>query len=219
MFAIIVRANQRPDQQHRRTGRAHQAGQQRAQREDAGVHAGTAVQVALDTDAARNDIQRGQQYDKRNEFVDDDMDCGAKRNRSSKQKGTRQQECGATECRDLAVMPVPESRHKQWRDCNRQQQCGKRQCPPGRQAGARQLRCLTASRPQGRGNQHRFFCTVTPTINAGTVAMSRRAPAECVMRGKMRICLCRFCIKQVCENSLNVLKYKALRRASQAVCN
>ena len=56
MPAIVVGTQQRPDQQHRRAGGAHDAGQQRAQRENAGVQLWRAMQVAAHADTTRHHI-------------------------------------------------------------------------------------------------------------------------------------------------------------------
>ena len=61
--AVVVGADQGPDQEHGGAGRAHEAGQHRAQAQDGGVESRAAMQVAADVDAPRNGEQRGQQDD------------------------------------------------------------------------------------------------------------------------------------------------------------
>ena len=60
---VVVGADDRPDQQHRRAGGTHPAGQHGADREQGRVHRRRTVEVAADMDAARDDEQGSKQHD------------------------------------------------------------------------------------------------------------------------------------------------------------
>ncbi|MBN8749622.1 MAG: sodium:proton antiporter, partial [Variovorax sp.] len=60
---VVVGADDRPDQQHRRAGGTHPAGQYGADREQGRVHRRRTVEVAADMDAARDDEQGSKQHD------------------------------------------------------------------------------------------------------------------------------------------------------------
>ncbi len=63
--ARLVGGQQRPDQQHRRAGRAHDAGERGAERQQAGVERGGADERAAHADAAGDREQREQDGDER----------------------------------------------------------------------------------------------------------------------------------------------------------
>ena len=73
VFAVIVGPYHRPYHQHRRTGRAHDAGQQRADGKNAGIERRRAMQVAAHANAPGDHEQRRDQDNERNELGQESM--------------------------------------------------------------------------------------------------------------------------------------------------
>ena len=63
MLAVVVGANQGPNQQHGGAGGAHETGQHRACEQQRGIEPGAAVQVAAYENTARYRVQRCQKDD------------------------------------------------------------------------------------------------------------------------------------------------------------
>ena len=74
VLAVLVGPEQGTDEQHGRTGRSHPAGEDGAERQQAGVHEGRAHELTFETDAARDGEQREQEDDERDVFHEENMD-------------------------------------------------------------------------------------------------------------------------------------------------
>ena len=68
VLPLAVRLQERPHEEHRRAGRADEAGEQRARAEERGVHGGSGREVALDPHAARDHVEREQEDDEGHEL-------------------------------------------------------------------------------------------------------------------------------------------------------
>ncbi|MNR01208.1 hypothetical protein D3C85_1170060 [compost metagenome] len=110
MAAVVVGAQQRPDQQHRRAGGAHQAGQHGPEREDAGVQPGRAVQVATQADTAGHHVERPQQHDERDVFAQQRVHRVGHGGVDTELHRERHQEQRAPGRSHLAIVVVPEVR-------------------------------------------------------------------------------------------------------------
>ena len=155
VLAIIVGAQQRPDQQHCRAGRAHDARERRTERDDRRIHARRAVQIAAHADAARHRIERGQQHDERHVLFEHRVNERAERYAGAEHHAKRHQKQDGPGCRDLAEMVMPESRRDERKHSNRQQHAGKWRAPPCRQGCAIKRRGRRDLRPKRHyGDEH-----------------------------------------------------------------
>ncbi|ABA49884.1 hypothetical protein BURPS1710b_2927 [Burkholderia pseudomallei 1710b] len=148
VLAIVVRAQERTDQQHRGARGAHHAREHGAEREDARIEPGRAVQVAAHADTARDRIQRAQQHDERDVFLEQRVHQRAERGAEAERRGERHQERNRPRRRDLAEMVMPEHRRDQRKDRDRQQDAGERNRPERGKRGTVE-RCGRCERGRG----------------------------------------------------------------------
>jgi hypothetical protein len=137
---VVVGANQRAQHQDRRAGRAHEAGQQRADRHQRHVQARAAVQVAAQVDAAGHRVQRRQQDDERQVVGQQRMhELRAGRGRAE-DRAKRQQEGQRPAGRDLAEVRMPQRRQQQRHQRDAEQHAGERHGPPAAELAAIEIR-------------------------------------------------------------------------------
>ena len=150
VLAVVIGADQRADEQHRRPRGAHDASQHRANSEDGGIERRAAMQVAPDVDAPRHGEQCGEQDDKRNVFGHQRVDKTCARCARAKHQRKRHQKSQRPAGSNLAEVVVPEDRSQQRHQGNRQQNAGKRHTPQHRQRAAINIgrQCQTRQRRQ-----------------------------------------------------------------------
>ena len=165
---------QRPDQQHRRAGRAHDARERRAQREQAGVDRGRPGERAAKADAAGDREQREQHGEERDVLEQDRVRDVVQRLGRAERRRERDEEHERPQRRDLAVVVVPEFRREQRNERDRQQQAGERQPPEQRQRRAVQVRENVIARAIG--------VRMTAQSAAGQDARRRAKDSKCRWR-------------------------------------
>ena len=168
VLAGVVGTEQRPNQQHRRTGGSHHAGQRCAAGQQAGIEQWRAVQVALDVDATGGGKQRSQQDHERDVLGDQRVQHNPDGLTRSVKGRERQQEGKRAGGRDLAEMVMPETRDQQRAERDRQQDGCKGQAPGERHRG-----CVDACGSRRRGRQ----CNSEPDQGSG------RADSRAPMKG------------------------------------
>ena len=134
--AIVVGANEWPDEQHGGTRGAHEAGDGRAQRQQPGIEDGAATQCATDVDAARAGEERREQQDEGDVFTHGGMHEPMQGGAETMDEGKRHQERQGPARSDLAVVMVPKQGRDQRHQGDGQQDAGKGDAPVQGQAGA-----------------------------------------------------------------------------------
>src|SRR4051812_6766231 len=127
--ARLVRPQQRADQDHRGSGRADGARDQRADPEQRGIDERCAAEIAGNEDSAGHDIEREQEQDEVQVIGEHRVhECGC-RGRQPVEEGERAERNDAPAERDFAVMPVPDMREEQRSGRDAKEQRGERHRP------------------------------------------------------------------------------------------
>ena len=128
-FAVVVGANNRPDQYHRRARCADDAGEARAEQEQGAIGQRGAVEVAADDDAAGGGEEGEQEQDEGDVFEESGVQQRACRcleaDRGEERQGQQQRPEGG----DFALVMLPEMIEKQGKKRNREQDANKRHGP------------------------------------------------------------------------------------------
>ena len=136
VLTVVVGADQGAQQQHRRTCGAHHAGQHSPYGQDGSIEPRAAVQIAPDVNTPGHGEQGRQQHDEGDVFghqcVGEPRTCGCRAKGQCKRHQEQQPPGGG----HLAEMVVPEDRHQQGHQCNRQQDARKRYGPGNGQGAA-----------------------------------------------------------------------------------
>ena len=111
--AVVVGAQQRPDQQHRGARGPHEAGQHGADRQNGRVQPRRSLEIAAHIDAARHRVQRRQQDHERQVFSQQGMHQVGHGRAHAEHRREGQQKDQRPGGRHLAEMPVPEMGRRQ----------------------------------------------------------------------------------------------------------
>lgn len=132
VLAVVVRAQERPDQQHGRARRAHDARERGAEREQSGIEMRRAVQIAAHANAARHRIERGEQNDERHILFEQRVDQHASGRAGTERERERRKKRDGPCRRDLAEVVVPQLRRDERKHGDGQQNADKGDAPRGR---------------------------------------------------------------------------------------
>ena len=128
-FAVVVGANNRPDQYHRRACCADDAGEARAEQEQGAIGQRGAVEVTADDDAAGGGEQGEQKQDEGDVFEESGVQQRACRGLEADRGEERQGQQQRPEGGDLALVMLPKMIEKQGKKRNREQDADKRHGP------------------------------------------------------------------------------------------
>ena len=136
MLPVLIRSDDRADQDHRGASGSREARQYHASEHDDRIKRGRCANFAANIDAARDDVQRTDQCDEGDVFEDKHMDEFMKSGAGSEKGGERRQKSEPPEQRHQAVVAMPETGCGRWQNRERAQDFRERQHPKEAQLGA-----------------------------------------------------------------------------------
>ena len=175
VFAVLVGAQKRADEQHGRTGRPHPAGEDGTERQKPGVHDGRTHELTFEADAARDGEQREQQDDEGNVFHEKDMDELIGRQRETVDHGAGDEKGQSPEQGHFPEVVMPEVGDGQRPDGDGQQHAHKGNGPDNGQFRSIEVmvssRCVGGQRHErrqgqrGKGGEQSFHLRSAPWVN------------------------------------------------------
>ena len=149
VLPVLVRADDGPDQDHRRAGCAGKARQDHAAEHDRGIQRRRSAKIPADMDAARYHEQRADKRDERDILKDQHMDELMKRSAGPENGRERHKKRQAPEQGYQAIVAMPEMRRKRWQDRQGAQDTRERQHPEEAQLGAIDCRVRSSANAAG----------------------------------------------------------------------